>query len=104
MDPRDVEHRGDAPYPSAIEGIADRVRDRSFELELRGRQGTRSQLVLQATDPDLVRGPFVERPMDPEQCQALRTLGGTLGTSQRQCHLRCRRAGEPLGPEETPGA
>ena len=74
----------------------------AFQLELRGRERARSELVLQAANGDRVRRAVVETRWIRNNAEPTRALRAPLRAGQRECHLGSRRAGEPLRAEQAP--
>ncbi len=98
--PRGIDHLGHL-YKTAIE-LADRIGNRTLELDLAGCHRTGAELVLQANDPIVVLRAVVEVPRHQEQPDAARAGTCSLGPRQQHHHLGIGIGAEPLFAIEPP--
>ncbi len=97
---RDVEHRGD--HARAVRQPADGLGESAVELQLRGRERARAELVLQAVDADAVQAALGPLQLEVEHRQTATAGTVALRSRQGQCHVGGGRRGEPLVAVEAP--
>ncbi len=87
----------------AVSELAERVGECSLELDLRGRERARAELVLEPADAEAV-GPPADASRDEEAREAVRPRRRANRTSRDDELVRVGDRAEPLLAAESPGA